>query len=513
VVTTLFDLARTAPDLRDYQHDGIERLRESFRTGHKRPLMSAPTGAGKTRCASEIVNLALRRGKRVAFTVPRLDLIDQSLTAFAADGIHDVGVMQGKHFLENPEARTQLISVQTLARRGFPDVDLVVCDEAHLRFEILEKWMKARPELPFVGLSATPGSRGLGLVYDDLVTVATTRQLIEQGYLSPFRVFAPTHPDLAGVKTIAGDYHEGQLAERMNTEPLVADAVETWMRLAEGRPTLVFGVDQPHAKHLQERFLAAGVPCGYQDSNTPTLERKQIRDQFHRGELKVVSNCETLLVGVDWDVRCISLCRPTKSPIVLTQIVGRGLRTAPGKLDLLLLDHTDSTLRLGFVTDIKFDKLDDGKKAEPSDPKPVEPAKPKDCPSCGFVRPARVSVCPFCGFKTERQSNVEEAEGELVELTKTQRKRNRTGFIELQGQAIPLRQFFAELQGYAAAHGYKPGWGAQKYRSAIGVWPDRWKGVGPATPSYETSSWCKAQAIRWAKGRAKQEANHAIAAD
>ena len=86
------------------------------------------------------------------------------------------------------------------------------------------EWMQT-PEwakVPFVGLSATPWTKGLGKHYDDLIVATTTAELIDKGFLSPFRVFAPAHPDLSGVKVVAGDYHEGQLSEAMSKPVLVA---------------------------------------------------------------------------------------------------------------------------------------------------------------------------------------------------------------------------------------------------------------------------------------------------
>lgn len=73
-------------------------------------------------------------------------------------------------------------------------------------------------EVPFVGLSATPWTKGLGKFFDVLIKVATTRELIDEGFLSPFRAFAPAHPDLSGIKTIAGDYDQGQLSNLMRRD-------------------------------------------------------------------------------------------------------------------------------------------------------------------------------------------------------------------------------------------------------------------------------------------------------
>ncbi len=146
--------------------------------------------------------------------------------------------------------------------------------------------------------------------------------------------------------------------------------MDTWLRRAENRPTFCFAVDSAHAKHLQTKFTEAGVSTGYIDAYTPTNERAEIKRQFHNGDISVVCNVGCLTTGIDWDVRCIVLARPTKSEILFVQMIGRGLRTAEGKEDCLILDHSDTHLRLGFVTDIHHETLDDGRpraKAKASD--------------------------------------------------------------------------------------------------------------------------------------------------
>jgi DNA repair protein RadD len=286
----------------------------------------------------------------VLFVVPALSLIEQTVQMFWDEGIRDLGVIQADHAMTAPERPVQVASVQTLMRRALPGCDVVVIDEAHRWFDFYGTWM-THPEwarIPFIGLSATPWTRGLGRYYDDLIIAATTADLIEAGFLSRFRVFAPSHPDLSEVRTVAGDYHEGDLGEVMSERTLVADVVETWLKRAQNRSTLCFAVDRAHAKHLQAKFHEAGVATGYVDAHTPPDERERVRQQFADGRLRVVCNVGCLTTGVDWDVRCVILARPTKSEILFVQIIGRGLRTAEGKDDCLILDHSDTHLRLGL---------------------------------------------------------------------------------------------------------------------------------------------------------------------
>lgn len=149
-------------ELRPHQVRIIERLRHSLASGRRRPMVQAPTGAGKTVVAGAIVKGARSKAKRVLFVVPAISLIDQTVRSFFAEGIRDVGVIQGNHPMTDPAAPVQIASIQTLQRRAIPPFDIVVIDEAHRWFEMLGPWMAAEDwqEVPFVGLSATLGPRG-----------------------------------------------------------------------------------------------------------------------------------------------------------------------------------------------------------------------------------------------------------------------------------------------------------------------------------------------------------------
>ena len=246
--------------LHPHQTHGLELLRASLRAGKRRPMLQAPTGAGKTLLAAAIVEGALAKGNQVLFTVPFLSLVDQTVERFAEQGIHAVGVMQGYHPQTDGSQPVQVASVQTLIRRKLPKANIVLVDEAHRWFDFYGKWM-AMPEwqnVPFIGLSASPWTKGLGKHYDDLLIPTTTKELIGKGFLSPFQVYAPSHPDLSQVKTVAGDYHEGQLSDVMSEPVLVADCVSTWLRLGEDRPTLCFCVDRAHARRVADEFEACG---------------------------------------------------------------------------------------------------------------------------------------------------------------------------------------------------------------------------------------------------------------
>lgn len=479
--------------LREDQAFALERLREAVGAGRRRVMMQAPTGFGKTVLSAALVENALAKGKRVLFTVPAIALVDQTVESFAAHGIWEVGVIQAQHPLTNWSRPVQIASVQTLQKRELPKVDVVLIDEAHKWFRFYEKWF-LDPEwanVPIIGLSATPWTKGLGQYYQELIVACTTAQLIDEGHLSPFRVFAPSHPDLKGVRTVAGDYHEGDLSKAMDKAPLIADVVRTWQQLGENRPTLCFAVDRAHAKNLQRQFEEAGIPCGYQDAHTSDAERREIKRKFHNGELKVVCNVGTLTTGVDWDVRCIIFARPTKSKMLFVQIAGRGLRTAPGKDYCLFLDHSDNHLRLGFVTDIHADKLDDGKTQTVK--KSDRISLPKECPQCHFLKAPRTPKCPNCGFLCEAHSRVEFQDGRLEELGRAPKAAKR----------FPDKaSTYGQLRWWAQKRGYNDGWCAHKYREIYGVWPRGEALRGQMQePTIELASWIRSTQIRYAKRR------------
>jgi DNA repair protein RadD len=438
----------------------------------------------------------------VIFTVPALSLVDQTVKAFWDDGIRDIGVIQGWNAMTDWSRPVQIASVQTLQRRLIPEADVVIIDECHRWFEFYPKWI-ADPKwqnVPFIGLSATPWTRGLGQYFDDLIIPVTTQDLIWKGYLSPFRVFAPSHPDLSGVRTVAGDYHEGDLSGVMNDNPLVADVVDTWRQRAENRPTFCFAVDRAHAKHLQAKFAEAGISTGYIDAFTPINERTEIKRRFHSGDIRVVCNVGCLTTGIDWDVRCIVLARPTKSEILFVQIIGRGLRTAEGKDDCLILDHSDTHLRLGFVTDIHHEVLDDGRlraRSKASD----RIRLPKECPQCTFLKAPGTSACPACGFKGEAVSNIEVGDGERVEITRGKQR----GDVASEDEKAT---FYAQLKGYAQERGYAEGWAAHKFRERFNTWPDGFKEAPAMEPTPKVRSWIKSRQIAWVKSKQRHAQQH-----
>ena len=504
-------------DLRDDQADALHALRVAVSEGKRRICMQAPTGWGKTVLTSALVESARQRNKKVLFTVPTISLIDQTVEMFASQGIVEVGVIQAANPLSNWDQPIQIASVQTLMKRTIPQADVVLIDECHRWFKFYERWVGTedywKPEwanVPFIGLSATPWTKGLGSWFDHFHRASTTREMIDAGHLSPFKVFAPSHPDLSGVRTVGGDYDEGELSQAMQQGRLVGDAIDTWIKLGEGRPTLCYAVDRAHAQALKQKFEAAGIPCAYQDAFTADADkidkktgmvtegRRTIKRKFHSGEIKVVCNVGTLTVGIDWDVRCISMCRPTKSDMLFAQIVGRGLRTAPGKDHCLILDHSDNHLRLGFVTDVDESYVGLHKGRTPAHDNRTEGIRlPKECPRCAYLKPPKMAECPACGFVAKVVSKINPETGELTELTRELKPKplpppDPLRVVTMEEKAL----FFSELKYYAARQGYQPGWASHKYLEKTGVWPNH-----PTIKHAQLPKWIRPETLNYIKSR------------
>lgn len=483
--------------LRPHQTRAIDLLRSSLGQGSKRPVLQLPTGAGKTLTAAKIISMAREKGNKVAFCVPAISLIDQTVEAFYDEGIHDIGVIQAEHPLTDPSKPVQICSVQTLARREAPVVSMAIVDECHMQFKSVYRWMEEKPHVPFIGLSATPWTRGMGKFWDDLLTPTNMRELIDAGYLSDYAVYAPTHPDLTGVKVSAGDYQQDQLSEIMQDQKLIGDIVDSWLKLGNGDPTLCFAVDRAHARAIQGQFARAGIRFAYCDAYTDLIERKHLFRQLARREIAGIVNVGTLTTGVDADIRTLILARPTKSDSLFVQIIGRALRTAEGKGRAVIIDHTDTTLRLGMPCSISRDKLCSGDREERAERErqAKEEPKPKECPKCQHVKPAGAALCPMCGFEAVMVRDVEAGQGDLAEIKGAKPK------FTMEDR----QRWFSELLTIQRDRKKSKGWLAHTYKAKFGVWP-RGLDYDRRQPSPEVLGFVKHRNIAYAKKMEREQA-------
>ena len=152
-------------ELREYQKEALFKTREAF-SKTKRVVLNMPTGAGKTAVALNMIESALKKGKRVGFVVDRLTLLDQTANVFYNNNI-DFGIIQGDHFLTDYAKQFQICSVQTLIKRGYIDFDFLIIDECHVMYKKQLELLKGNTNgTYFLGLTATPFTRGLGKYWD-----------------------------------------------------------------------------------------------------------------------------------------------------------------------------------------------------------------------------------------------------------------------------------------------------------------------------------------------------------
>lgn len=502
--------------LRPHQEEILSYLRSKWRSDRTH-LIYGNVGLGKTAIAAAITAGFIDKGKKVLFIAPYTTLVMQTAQRFMEYGLPRPGIIWQKHEWTDPTKLIQIGSVDTLIRRDFPDIDLLIVDECHIRrsklLEIIEN-----ADFPVIGLSGTPFTKWLGTYYQNLVKVTTMREMIDSGYLSEFEVFAPYTPDLSGVKTsntagFGSDYVEDQVAKIMNGHKVVADIVSTWLKLGENEPTIAFCVNVAHANQVANEFCSAGVQCEVMTADTPKDERTQIIKRFELGITRIICNVGVLVAGFDSDVRCIIYARPTKSEIRWIQCLGRGLRTAKGKKRCLILDHSGTVHRLGYPDSIEYDSLDsssDGMEKAERIKKEIEKLEklPKECPSCNYMKPAGMHECCKCGFTPRSGQDVDtDRTRELVAL--------KAKLVNPPTKA-DKQKFYSELLGYyfekiREGKGWSKGWVAHKYKAKFGIWPTGLVETA-RDPSKETKNYIVSQNIRRAKRKpepvtSKEEGN------
>lgn len=496
-------------ELREYQRAVVDEVDR-----HNRPLIVAPTGSGKTLVAVEIIRRA--EFKHVLFLAHRRELIFQTRKHLAEFGVNAGVILAGEPV--DWMKGVQVASVQTLwsrcvrGNRDLPHADIVFIDEAHhCRARTYRKIIESYPDAKIIGLTATPcrrDGRGLGSTFDTLVECPQVEELIGLGYLVKTRVFAPSAPDLKGVHVRQGDYVEHELAERMDRPKLVGDIVSHWHRHAARRKTVVFATSVAHSINLKDEFTKSGVKAEHIDGSTPKDDRDDILERLVEGDLEVVTNCMVLTEG--WDapaVSCIVLARPTKSPGLFRQMVGRVLRPYPGKSDALVLDHAGATFQHGFVEDPVIWFLDEDRKAEVSAAGAAGTASERTlltCTQCSAVRTAG-KPCPECGFLPKRPGeHLTVIDGDLARL-------DRDGIIRPQAYSTEQRrEFFLGLLWLAIDRGNKPGAAAHRYKDRFGEWPPRhWNDDPPIPASAEVAAWDRHCRIKFAKAMQKAQGANA----
>jgi DNA repair protein RadD len=488
--------------LRPYQTDIAADFERHIAQGERKILLVAPTGSGKTVIASAIIAGCTRR---VLVVAHRREIINQTSEKLTARGVSHGIIQAGDEKKLRPIAAVQVASIQTLHARAIrsttmlmPLADLLIIDEAHHACAMTyKKVIETYPNAIVLGLTATPcrgDGRGLGGIFKTMIECPQVPDLIEQGYLVRARVYAPVDPDLRGVRTQAGDYVESQLAERMDRDKLVGDIITHWFKYGEGRKTVAFACSVGHSVHIRDEFVRARVRAEHVDGTTPIDERAAILARLATGEIEVVTNCMVLTEGFDLpDTGCIILARPTKKMGLYRQMIGRGLRAADGKTDVVILDHSGAVFRHGLPEDRVEWTLDPDRRATaPEHNKRQSARKSKliECSQCSALRVGG-KPCPNCGFLPKRPAEyIAHLDGDL-------------GLVEggkPKASVFNQDEWHGMLTHIAEQRGYKPGWIAHKFKEKFGHWPTR-RFPPPIEPSREVLSWVRSRNIAWAKSR------------
>lgn len=386
-------------------------------------LLGDFTVTHNTVLALNVVHEALLRGKRATFVCDRTTLINQTSKVADQLGLGAHGVIQANHWRLDRSLPFQIASVQTLARRHWPESDVIIVDECHTRHKA---WVDhvASTKARVIGLSATPFSKGLGKIFTNLINAATMHELTQDGILVPMKVFSCARIDMRGAETRNGEWTDKAAEERGLV--IVGDVVSEWKKYGGNRKTIAFGPTIAHCEKLCGEFNDAGVPAAVFTSRTTEDQRKELLDEYRKPNSfwKILISVEALAKGFDVpDVGCIIDLRPLrKSLSTAIQMWGRGLRSSPetGKETCILLDHSQNIVRFAEdFSDIYFNglsALDSGEKLDSVIRLDKElDDDGKKCPKCGFQPFAK--RCIACGHEAQSLSLAQVVPGSMRELT------------------------------------------------------------------------------------------------
>lgn len=471
-----------AVTLRPYQQKAIDALRDGFRRRQRRQVLCAPTGAGKTVIAAEMIKRTVAAQHKVVFVADRIALVQQTSQRLHEYGIEHGVVMSNQSF--GRYLPVQVCSAQTLEARGFwPDHDLAIIDECHTQRDQTLSMMRSLDK-PTIGLTATPFSRGMGQTYDGVVNVCTTNELIDEGWLVPLKVFTAKPIDMKGAKTNSkGEWSEKTVETR--ALPVVGDVVSEWVkhvyREFDGpQPTLAFSASVAHGALLCEQFGLLGYAfeqVSYKDtfeSRTSKIER------FRAGDLDGLITCDALTKGFDVpSARVLISARPRRKDVTNhIQELGRVMRGDEGKDYALVLDHAGNYIRHARITESFWaqgcDTLDERNlekyESGTSEAEQAEDKDTRECVGCGFVMDKRVNVCPSCGkAKAPKRSREMVVPGRMVEY------KGLPSSNELWGQVCQIG-----FEKYPKDTGRARKFAVAQYRNLAGQWPKRSESFHPA---------------------------------
>ena len=457
--------------LRPYQANILDLLRKGFQSGKRSQILYAPTGAGKTEMAIELLRATKEKGNKAAMILDRIVLCDQTSQRLERYKIEH-GVMQSGHWRYRPYEHIQVCSAQTIEKRGaFPGLNLLIVDECHQTREQTVQFIKNNPTVRVIGLTATPFTKGLGNVYENVVSSVTTKELVQDGVLVPLRVFIAKEIDMTGANKVAGEWSQAEATKR--GMQITGDVVAEWIKMTHeifGRPrkTIVFCSGVDHGADLSRKFAEAGynfISISYLDDDE---FKKDIIAEFAKPDTEIHGLIATDILTKGFDVPDVMIgvsARPfSKSLSSHIQQMGRVMRTnqdnPEDKPFALWLDHSGNYLRFREDWEQIYEngvhELDEGREKPKKEPTEREKAESK-CPKCDAYMPRYMDTCTHCGYVREKRSLVDDVPGKMEEL-KTMSPENK-------------QKWWSMLQWYVKEQGKSPGWAAHTYKDKFGVWP------------------------------------------
>lgn len=405
--------------LRPYQIDIVNQARTLMQNGHKSILIQSPTGSGKTALTAHMLKTAVSKNMPSWFIVHRRELVKQSMRAFDKIGLYH-GVI-ANNFIEDYQPLSQICSIQTLVNRfgRLKQPQLIVWDECH--HVAAKGWAKIFEVFPsafHIGLTATPerlDGKGLGQYFKTMVNGPSVEWLIDNGYLSKYRLFAPSSPNMVGIHTKMGDFVKSELTDLIDRPTITGDAIKHYIKYASGKRAVVFCVSVEHSKHVCDQFNSAGIKAEHVDGETESEIRDAAIKRFDSGETRVLCNVELFGEGFDLpSLEVAILLRPTQSLGLYLQQVGRCLRPSPGKECAIILDHSGNCERHGLPSEDRQWTLEGRGFTNNSNAKR---GSVRICPACYAAQQPGCALCSFCNFKFVVQSReITYKEDELVEV-------------------------------------------------------------------------------------------------
>lgn len=484
--------------LRPHQVATLDTLRHGFAQGHKVQMLYAPCGAGKTEIALSMMAGSENKGRKSAMVVDLRLLCAQTSTRLARYDI-DHGIIQPESPRYRPDLPIQVCMIQTLeARGGFPEVDLLIVDEAHtLRASVIE-FVKNNPNVKVVGLSGSPFTKGLAKTYTNVVSACTVNALINDGLLISPRVFIAKQIDMTGAKKIAGEWSDKDSSER--GIKITGDVVAEWIAKTTevfGGPkkTIVFCSGVAHGSDLVQKFAEAGfnfISVSYKDSDE---FKQQVLEDFAKPDTGIHGLVATDLLTKGFDVAdvCVGVsARPfSKSFSAHVQQLGRIMRPHDDKDAAIWLDHSGNYLRFRDQWDLLcsdgVSHLHDGAEKTRQEPSTEEKEAAK-CPKCGGLWTSSSDVCSHCGFVHARKNDVVSVAGNMTELALVPKKEKYSAEFK--------EDFHAQLIGHAQEKGHKPGIAYYYYFKKFNAHPPKLKPAAKA-PTPEVRSWIKSRQIAY----------------